>query len=708
MDLSTLTKDFEMRISQAEASQSLNRSTPVPRPNKNPDQELMRWRFLTLQSDMEERKISHDKGLISTRTTILSGDIHSCKRAFEELKPITLRDMKVPMVHEGRYLICQVIGQPYAIVGVNVLIQDINGDVEEVAIYNFRYKLDKLDWIHPGTVFIIKEPWLRYGSQSKTPSLRIDSPSDVIFIDSTDYEFLNKLDAKKWYVSMSKDAELWREKANKCFKKQEYGDALIIYDRAIRYNPENAVLYLNKSLTCLKVDAFYMAYQCAKEALEKGGDKEKALFRMGQASYGMREWQKAAKHFTELLQEFPNNKAASEQLKLTTFRLAEERNGKFNFKKMFLDSKKEKAQLDVADYIGSIKIAEIPGKGRGIIALKDVKAGTLLAVSKAFASGYDQDFDGILLTINLIRKDGGTAAQMLQVIQAMKNLQNNPKRAEEVYALYAGDTVTRDEKIPFGIIDAARIQQISALNRFASDDLPSDFNFGNIPELRDNSHLFILPSYFNHSCLANANRTFYGDVMVIHATVDIKKGDEICLSYVSPLLEYSERKKKFQSWKFTCKCQLCEIDSNDKFISKRHQMVTEFSVYARANMGTPKLVIAKGEAVLKKLRETYIQRNKFKIHLAQMLMMLSPAYYANSDPMKAIKYLQEVINLFDNTPLKYVISIADACVNLAHCYLSIGNVTKVKELIQKASELCCCTDMEHFNMLFPELVQKLS
>uniref|UniRef100_A0AC34FAR2 SET domain-containing protein n=1 Tax=Panagrolaimus sp. ES5 TaxID=591445 RepID=A0AC34FAR2_9BILA len=697
-----------MRFSQAEASQRLNQGTPVPRPHKNPGQEIMRWQIQTLQYDMQEKKTAQNKGLFSTRTTILSSDSHSCKIPFEELQPITLRDMKVPMVHVGRYLVCQVAGMPYPIVGVNVLIQDLNGDVEEAAIYNFRYKLDNLHWISPGTVMVIKEPWLRYGSQSKTPSLRIDSPTDVIFVDPTDYNFLNKIGAKKLYKSMSKDPEYWRKEANECFKKGKFEEALKLYDRAIRYNPELAVLYLNKSLTCLKMDAFYAAYESAKIAFEKGGDKEKALYRMGQAAYGMREWQKAAKQFAELLKEFPNNEEASKQLKLATSRLAEQKYGKFDFKNMLLESKNKKAHLDVADFIGPIEVTNIPGKGRGIIASKDIKAGTLLAVSKAFASGYDEDFDGILMTINLIRREGGTAAQMLQVIDAMKKLQNNPKFGEEVYQLFAGDTVTTNGEIPFGVIDAARIQQISALNRFASDDSPSVGKFGNKQDLKDNSHLYILPSYFNHSCLANADRTFYGDVMVIHAAVDIKKGDEIFLSYVSSLLEYSDRKKKFQAWKFACSCKLCEIDSKDEFCANRHQMVEKFTEYARTNIKSPKLVISQGESILKKIREMYSNRKEYKINLAEMYIVLSPMYFVNGDPMKGIKYLQEVISLFDNTPLKYAINISNVYVNLAHCYLSIGNFTKVTELIQKASELSFCVDMEHFNILYPELAQKLS
>ena len=78
---------------------------------------------------------------------------------------------------------------------------------------------------------------------------------------------------------MSKDPEHWRKMANDCFAKGDYNSALKLYDRAIRYNPELPVLYLNKAMTCLRIGAFQMAYEAANIALKKGGDREKALYR---------------------------------------------------------------------------------------------------------------------------------------------------------------------------------------------------------------------------------------------------------------------------------------------------------------------------------------------------------------------------------------------------------------------------------------------
>uniref|UniRef100_A0A914PRM1 Tetratricopeptide repeat protein n=1 Tax=Panagrolaimus davidi TaxID=227884 RepID=A0A914PRM1_9BILA len=258
----------------AEASRILNQSKAVPRLYRNSDEERMRWQMSALQFDMNKEQQKS-----STKTSILSNDIHSCKTLFEELKPIKLSEMYVPMTHFGRYLVCQVIGMPIPDVSVQSLIQDLNGDVEIVEFYNFRYNFDDLNWIIPGTIFAVKEPRLQYRINDKTVSMRIDSPSDVIFVDCTDFEFLNKIGAKQMFVPMSTDAEGWREMGNDDFKKGNYKSALNFYNRGIRYNPDLPVLYLNKSLACLRIGAFYEAYKSAKFALEKNGDREKALFR---------------------------------------------------------------------------------------------------------------------------------------------------------------------------------------------------------------------------------------------------------------------------------------------------------------------------------------------------------------------------------------------------------------------------------------------
>uniref|UniRef100_A0AC34FZV2 SET domain-containing protein n=1 Tax=Panagrolaimus sp. ES5 TaxID=591445 RepID=A0AC34FZV2_9BILA len=350
---------------------------------------------------------------------------------------------------------------------------------------------------------------------------------------------------------------------------------------------------------------------------------------------------------------------------------------------MFLKSKSDKIEMDVADFTGPIEIANIPGKGRGIIASEDIKAGTLLIVSKAFASGYSQDFLGPMNSAT-----AKNVAQTLLINKAMKNLQKNPHRAKEVYDLYAGDDDMEKEEIPEGIIDAVRIIQIVEFNAFGFDG-----------EANIEANLYILPSFFNHACPENACRTFYGDVMEVHAVVDVQKGKEICLSYISKpyLLDYSVRKEKFHDWNFTCNCRLCETDSKDEFSSKRAQMFAEFKEYAQANSKNHELVIAKGEKFLQQIRESYAKRNDFKIVLVELLKLLYRYYKAVKNGKECFKCWEEVVELV-NKSCRYDIDLACMTYDLAH-FLYKSNIAEKDGLVKKALEMSFCSDLEHFKML---------
>ena len=71
------------------------------------------------------------------------------------------------------------------------------------------------------------------------------------------------------------------------------------------------------------------------------------------------------------------------------------------------------------------------------------------------------------------------------------------------------------------------------------------------------SGLWLLPSFYNHSCLANANRYVLGNLMFVRARENIIKGEEINLMY------YNKEEKKNvleKQWGFTCKCEKCVLN----------------------------------------------------------------------------------------------------------------------------------------------------
>lgn len=107
--------------------------------------------------------------------------------------------MKIPMLHTGHFFVCRTIADAVVSIGTTALVEDTNEDVEHISLRNFR-DLNDLDWLKAGVIMVVKEPYLCYDAvQNRMASIRVDSPSDVIFVDETDKGTLERVGAMKWY-----------------------------------------------------------------------------------------------------------------------------------------------------------------------------------------------------------------------------------------------------------------------------------------------------------------------------------------------------------------------------------------------------------------------------------------------------------------------------------------------------------------------------
>ncbi|KAI1703543.1 SET domain-containing protein [Ditylenchus destructor] len=685
---SDLAQMFQQTLLRGLASQN-DQSPPKPRDRRKREKTLQEFEHQKLNA------IQAKHGKVPLRHTFVTGQEHCCVVPMERLKPITLKEMLVPKVHKGRYLVCQTLTQAVAYVGTTVPIEDLEGEVEMLSLYNFRMDISDGDWLQPGTILVIKEPYLKHGSQSESAIIRVDSPSDVVFVKETDENFLRSIEALCWHKPALLSAEELRLKGNKFFAQNHFEKALDFYDRALLLEPNSAVVQLNRSAVLIKMQRFYDSYESAQMALKNGADEEKALFRLGVAAYGMREWEKSVHHFRSLRDKFPANKAAKDDLGKAQIRLQEFQAGSYNFDQLFHQVFKEKKRfLDVSDYNGPIEISEIPRKGKGIIASKDIKKGTLLMVSKAFSMIYDEDFTGIdLLSTNLITKIADMKCSALNVIGTVQTLLKNPQRADELYALHTGKNFEEASEIPKGVIDVGRIEKICSMNGFEpenvfetaddskTDDTDTKFRF------RKPAGLWTTPSYFNHSCIGNSHRTFFGDVMVIHAICDLKKGEEITHNYVSPTIPYKERAKTLERYGFKCDCELCESERNDPAYERRlrlwHKIMPK-DVKIRVDE-EPKKYLDFALPLAQKFRETYTLDSKVRIHLFKPLTAISSAYQTIGDYENSAKILEEAFNCLGE---KYECNLGvEILLQLAECLTYIGYPDAAQDRVVKAIKI---------------------
>ena len=112
--------------------------------------------------------------------------------------------MQVPQIHFGKFLAGRTLNDGInshsdGLFGTTVLFEDLNGDVEEITFYFFNHRImrNKANWIPQSTIFVVSEPFLKYGLQGNV-FVRVDSPSAVQFICETDQQRLEAVGAMKW------------------------------------------------------------------------------------------------------------------------------------------------------------------------------------------------------------------------------------------------------------------------------------------------------------------------------------------------------------------------------------------------------------------------------------------------------------------------------------------------------------------------------
>ena len=141
-------------------------------------------------------------------------------------------------------------------------VEDPQGNPARLSIYNyptlFDATTDDLDALFPlGSVLLIREPTYKLALTTKTATMRVDSPSDVIFLDKDD-PILNEV---QWRLGCSiyntpelpTSADTWRARGGTEFKAQRWLAAAVCYTRALKLDQDSQVLRLNRAETYLRL-----------------------------------------------------------------------------------------------------------------------------------------------------------------------------------------------------------------------------------------------------------------------------------------------------------------------------------------------------------------------------------------------------------------------------------------------------------------------
>jgi hypothetical protein len=112
--------------------------------------------------------------------------------------------------------------------------------------------------------------------------------------------------------------------------------------------------------------------------------------------------------------------------------------------------------------------------------------------------------------------------------------------------------------------EATRIKQQHEARISKEPSLLSIFQ-NNCMEIGAGAGIFLHAARFNHSCHPNANFNWNANIEreTIHIIHDVKKGDEITLSYCDMTHEKTLRAWELKHYGFTCDCEVCTGDETD-------------------------------------------------------------------------------------------------------------------------------------------------
>ena len=223
---------------------------------------------------------------------------------------------------------------------------------------------------------------------------------------------------------------------------------------------------------------------------------------------------------------------------------------------------------ELAEFIGAVEIRKSEISGRGVFATKNVDAGSLILVTKAVAmersilGGKDLSEDTqLVMWKNFIDK----VVDFVKKCHKIKNLIGKLSIGENEDELDVPDVdLFRPENV--GEVNSSEDVEIDMVKLLAVLDVNSlteDAVSANV--LRKNNDcygvgLWLLPSFINHSCCPNARRLHVGDYLIVHASRDLKAGEEITFAYLDPLSPLNKRKELSVTWGIHCKCKRCKFE----------------------------------------------------------------------------------------------------------------------------------------------------
>ncbi|PIN13291.1 Histone-lysine N-methyltransferase [Handroanthus impetiginosus] len=379
-----------------------------------------------------------------------------------------------------------------------------------------------------------------------------------------------------------------RSKATELLLREEYNESIQIYSQIISIcqesistkNPDGAHLNKLQKTLCLafsnraearaRLLEFSEALKDCEEALRIEKSHFKTLLCKGKILLSLNRYSaaldcfKAANLDPQANENFDVVNGFLEKCKKFEFL---SRTGAFDVSDWVLSGFRGKMP-EFAEYIGAVEIKKSEISGRGLFATKNVESGTLLLVTKAVA-----------VDRAIMPQDSGENAQLVIWKNFIDKVEESAKKCTETSSLISMLSAGEDEgslEVPdIGVfrhetevksgtscekLDVRRMMGILDVNSIVEDAISAKVLGKNADY--QGIGLWILASFINHSCDPNVRRLHIGDHVVVHASRDVKAGEELTFAYFDVLSPLNSRREMAKNWGFKCMCKRCKFEEN--------------------------------------------------------------------------------------------------------------------------------------------------
>ncbi|GAA5821914.1 hypothetical protein JCM11251_004777 [Rhodosporidiobolus azoricus] len=224
------------------------------------------------------------------------------------------------------------------------------------------------------------------------------------------------------------------------------------------------------------------------------------------------------------------------------------------FRSSFSTTSSSPVPHSLPTYTPLSSIIDVPGKGNGLIATADLAPDSLVLLDRPLLvcalDTIPRQHANAILSHALSRLNGEKQKEFLELANAF------PVSNEGGYL--------------------GRVET-NALPIISLDDLPPS----SAPDEVTYHGLFPLASRLNHACDANCRFEWSAKEwrLSVRTNRAVKKGEELCVSYIMPFQKRRERREELQTkYRFLCQCTWCSLpdDLSAKKDEEREEMAKRF------------------------------------------------------------------------------------------------------------------------------------